>query len=409
MKKLFYFAILFLLVSAGSLHAQFHESLVKIDPCNLKVKKIDSIPGMMYIVNNLTTYDEVHHRYIVVGTTPAYTPYTLYTIDAITGKILHQPLFATNFNGGTVSATTFRGLEYDAATDSTFILAFNSNTQQLALASVDLATGNIYPKAPLPTIYTMWGSTAFDKNHHRYFFCGGDYYVLDANTGAVLKNFPNNSALGMVRYSNTDDRLYGLNASANGDMLDTLDLNNGTVTNLFTIPNTGSMMMNPLILAMDQKSSRYFFVCMYASGQTHLMTVDMKGGAALCDPIDTILSPFGNGTNLCEFHYDNVLDTMFGLIWAKDSFFTPGVKDNIVELESNFQLHPNPVNDRLFVENFANGNNSASIYNAMGVLQMKDINLDKGSIDVSLLHDGMYFISIQTKTGMLNRQFSVLH
>jgi hypothetical protein len=79
-----------LLLLFGSHAFSQHEYLATVDPSTGKYIKLDSIPGVRYVLLfEFTTLDEVNNRVIFVGG-PSPTEFSLLTLNASNGHILSQ-------------------------------------------------------------------------------------------------------------------------------------------------------------------------------------------------------------------------------------------------------------------------------------------------------------------------------
>jgi hypothetical protein len=74
------------------------EYLTKVNAATGAYIKIDSLPGVMWIaLSNYSTFDENNHRYFFNGS-PDLLNWYLFSVDALTGKIISKPSFPNNNN-----------------------------------------------------------------------------------------------------------------------------------------------------------------------------------------------------------------------------------------------------------------------------------------------------------------------
>ena len=81
-----------------------------------------------------------------------------------------------------------------------------------------------------------------------------------------------------------------------------------------------------------------------------------------------------------------------------------GVRTSLLtdnEVKESFSIYPNPVNDRLYIKNFQNGE-SAEIIDASGRI-VKKIQLDTDNIDVNDLLKGTYILQLKNKNLEMKR------
>ena len=102
------------------------------------------------------------------------------------------------------------------------------------------------------------------------------------------------------------------------------------------------------------------------------------------------------------------LETLYGYIHVRPNFGNPpvGVSTEKVS-DSQLTLYPNPARDELRVENGELRMEKIVIYNAIGqvVINVSDINETSYKLNVEGLSAGLYFISVQTKSGVVNGKF----
>ena len=77
-------------MSISSAKAQF-EYLSTLDYHNAAVNRIAHIPGVTWVTNK-STYDANHQHFFFLGLVGS-GPERLYTLDAVTGNVLSNPLF----------------------------------------------------------------------------------------------------------------------------------------------------------------------------------------------------------------------------------------------------------------------------------------------------------------------------
>lgn len=79
--------------------------------------------------------------------------------------------------------------------------------------------------------------------------------------------------------------------------------------------------------------------------------------------------------------------------------------DNISELTPSFELYPNPVENKLFI-NTEEKVNEVSVYTITGVkVYNKQCSTNDVQLDVTKLTSGVYFIKIETNSGEITRRF----
>lgn len=65
---------------------------------------------------------------------------------------------------------------------------------------------------------------------------------------------------------------------------------------------------------------------------------------------------------------------------------------------NNFKIYPNPAQDIVMIDGISNDITAIEVYNVNGAIVLqKDINNNKSELDLSLLNQGIYFLSVLTK------------
>jgi hypothetical protein len=78
--------------------------------------------------------------------------------------------------------------------------------------------------------------------------------------------------------------------------------------------------------------------------------------------------------------------------------------DAVEELTSSFNIYPNPVNDKLYIETEMDVEEVA-VYDTFGRQQTTDNGQQSSVIDVSNLNAGVYIVMIKTDAGIVTKRF----
>ncbi len=160
------------------------EYLVIVDPSSGNYTKLDSIPGVKYILLfELTTIDEKNKRFIFTGG-PDQTNFNLIALDEVTGNTLTK--FA-------LPNSSIAGLSYSKSADILYGLIVNAGVY--SLISVNTQSG------AYSIIKTFQGITSIpnlilDDNGHRFFIQGvnnnGDLVLItmDIPTSNITSQTP---------------------------------------------------------------------------------------------------------------------------------------------------------------------------------------------------------------------------
>ena len=109
-----------------------HEYLTTVDMATGKYTKLDSIPGVRYILLfELTTIDPINNRVTFVGGS-SLTQFSLCTVDASDGKIIYKVAFPNYSNLISLAYSSTSGLLYGLIVQS----------GAYSLATINVQTGN---------------------------------------------------------------------------------------------------------------------------------------------------------------------------------------------------------------------------------------------------------------------------
>jgi|GEM_PF-6646847 len=289
-----------------------NEYLATLNYNTLAINRIANIPGMTYISIG-TTYDPNNKRYFFLGSAVNGPPWSLYTINAVTGAIISNPLCPSGNAGGTIE-----GLQYDYGTNTLYGI-WLQNGAPVSFVSINPANGTPNVISTLNN-YQGYSQSTFDTKDHRYIVTSGaDLLVIDAATGAIVYDQPAAVVPDMV-YDNTTGKLYGINPEPGRPVEDfvSISLSTGTITPIsflpaMYIPQTGSV-------TIDEHNGKYVFVAgaLLPSGcvMDSIYTLDVNTGAVLSRQRYI----YGQGSaigeeNLLEFCFDNNTSTLYALNW----------------------------------------------------------------------------------------------
>ena len=375
-----------------------NEFLTRINPSNLSITSFDSIPTVAWILNNTGTIDETNHRYFFIGTPANHTPITLYTMNSSTGAVIYNPIIPSNY----VPSSYVGGLEYDNNTDTLYGFFKDGITNKWFFAWIDYTNGFVHPKDSL--VSSSFGSIAYDKNHHRFFYDYGlTQYILDAHTGHIINSYVCPHYHYNVIYNNVDDRLYctGNPNSSTIFEFDSMEVTTGILHNIANVPFTPGT--TPEFRAIDEIRGRYFTVGMVSSIWS-LYTIDIHTGNILSSPLNTHLT---STDYLAEFVYDNVQDTLFALHWGPSNTET-----NIDEIVTNngISVFPNPFTSQTTISfSTEQTNTSIKITDILGK-EIKALNFTgkQCTIEKGTMQAGIYFLQItDANKNVANRKIVV--
>ena len=107
----------------------------------------------------------------------------------------------------------------------------------------------------------LGGDCTFDKNNNRYFINTSEgIKVINATNGSIISTIPNQEPNGFlitsIEYNPNNDRLIGVYASGNPDIIKSVNISTGIISNLSTIPDFGNY--NSGDCTFDVANNRYF-------------------------------------------------------------------------------------------------------------------------------------------------------
>ncbi|MEO8174010.1 MAG: hypothetical protein ABI581_13035 [Sediminibacterium sp.] len=322
-------AILLLFVHANKLAAQ-HEYVATIDPVNGTIKRLDSVPGVMYI-NPHAVLDENNMRFLFIGLSADQLNRSLYSIDMVTGKMVSKAVLPKS-----PSLITMR---YDGPLDRLYGITVLSGVY--SLVSIDTKTGVYTTINTIKSMRSLAEEMVID-NHHRIFLncldTTGRFALisLDVNGNLLSKNtLPNITGL---QYDNTVDKLYGITYNGTQNQLAQVDPLTASVTNVSNLP-TDLMGVLQYSTTFDEHNRRYI----YGSG-TNLISIDVKTGSVLYKTPAPASSNAVDKDNVIQFRYSYTLRELYTLHWkAKEEIISP------CALSADFKTHYNLLTRSLII------------------------------------------------------------
>jgi heat shock protein HslJ len=168
----------------------------------------------------------------------------------------------------------------------------------------------------------------------------------------------------------------------------------------------------------DSTCNSFFYDYQISNGNTSIDVSNLIPTLALCPPGNPDLETFeltylgilGNeGTNFFDYTVDttNNILTMTDLLGEKLVYGRQVLSTKSDELfSSTVKLYPNPVQKELFVTGITtNAKASYTVYSLVGNVVISERTLKQGSLDVSQLKAGIYFIEIQQQGQTAMKKF----
>ncbi len=289
-----------------------YEWLATVDYSTLAINRIGNIPGVTWVIEDNSTYDQNHQRFFFQGNATRSPPWNLFTLDAVTGAVIYNPVCPAGGGlGGQVE-----GLQYDNGNDTLYGLSLAAGS----FSWIDPATGTVHAKASIPG-YGGYQWSAYDTKDHLYIIgSGSSMIVIDALTGNELYNYPLANIYDAV-YDNLTGKLYGINTSfaMPNPQFDSITLTTGALHLIANLLPLGLPQANANTI--DENAGKYIFLGSDPSGatcySTYLYVLDINTGTVF----SKMVYPYAVGAtvitnqNLIEYSFDNKRGTLYALNW----------------------------------------------------------------------------------------------
>ncbi len=291
------------------------EYIVSVDPSNCAITKIKSIPGVRWLICS-SAYNETTKEYTVIGSwQPGQAPSYLYTLDAVTGNIISNPMLSAPNN--------FISFQYSRSTGILYALIIESGVYYLA--SVNKATGVCTIINNIPGINAVSGF-AIDEANQRLYLNGVDnnpnfaILTIDLATGNVVSHVSSQSVF-ELQYNNITHKIYALRYRAGSTPFTnilstcTIDPATGIATDIADLPGLTGV-FSGYHGTINENDNLYLFLGTEdtSPGIAYLYSVSTTTGAV----INKAASPSAGSPdydNLIFFRHDNTSDTLYALLW----------------------------------------------------------------------------------------------
>ena len=184
--------------------------LATIDPATGIHTQIGTspVPGLIGTNQGMDTYDEIHHRYILLSSN------TLYSIDAQTGNTISSLPITSQSTGSLINIC------FNNANDTLYGLMLDNTSQLFFLVWIDTATGYATHIGNGTNLAAGNGGGAIDQANRRYIYSyssqSGGYYVsvMSLDSGNVLFNnqimLDSLDNVHSVKYDNVKQKLFAI-------------------------------------------------------------------------------------------------------------------------------------------------------------------------------------------------------
>ncbi len=372
------------------------EYLAVVNPSNGAITKVDSIPGVTWIkIYYTSTYCENNGHYtFIAGDDPNGNPFYLFTVDAVSGTTISNPLFPNH--------TSFISLQYSASGNILYGITLNSSVASLVTVNTTNGTYSLIRNIPALSSVSKF---IVDDLHNRFIIIGPDnigdltLMTMDMSSGNIISQV-HTPRINNLLYNKLTNKFYAI-SNRNGIppnnhyifSISTVDPNTGVITNLTDIPNLAGF--SPGSETLDEKNNLYFFAGFEWNGTAHyLYSVDLTTGNIINKPSIPV-SDVIDKDNLIQFRFDNISQKLYALFWeAKTISLPPTIIDSACRLDLQTKIYPNPTSNILTVDkNSTVCKVKMNLYNMLGQLILKDkiITDGRNEIRLSNLSSGIYY------------------
>ena len=378
MKKYVPTIFIALLSLFGSNAFSQHEYLATVDPATGTYVKLDSIPGVRYVLLfQLTTLDKNDHRVIFAGG-PSQTEFSLLTLNASNGQILSHARLPGYSNLITLSYSSGDGLLYGITVESGVY----------AFVTINLETANysVISSLPIDEVSEM----VADDLHKCMYVNGlfnGTPQLLTVNmlNGNVINRVA--SGVSNLVYDNSKGKLYGIGP---GNFFGNLDPATGIFTQIKRLPAevVGITQGNT---TFDEKDQLYIFTGSDNEGQSFLYSIDATTGQMIYKAVVSLANEIDK-ENLIQYRFDNSSQILYALHWKPK--LNAAAADSSCSLNMKIHLYPDPFGDILMINKApAKCTVNLNLFNSLGQLLItgKMINDGENKIKLSYLPDGVYY------------------
>lgn len=309
-----------------------YEYISTLDYKSLQLTRINNIPGITRVVADNTAYDENNQRFFFQGNTTGARPFQLFTIAAVTGATIYNPVCPSNNTQGQIY-----GIQYDDAVDTLYAI-YNDNMGTISFSWIEPATGVVHPIRPIPS-FLYYTESSFDKRN-RWYIChqGAELIIIEAASGNILfrNAFPSGVSVGNMAFDNANSTLYAIGSSSLWAVpqFDSISLSTGGIHYISNLPAMSFPQINANVI--DELNGVFIFIgkdpFSSACINNYLYQVDINSGAVISKNLypyaQNASSPYNE--NAIGFSYDNKGNKLFVLNWhPPDSTFTHSIEINI--------------------------------------------------------------------------------
>lgn len=358
--------------------------LVLVNPSDASLSFVTNFPQLKGITVGTSIFNQGEQHYVFWGV-DAENKKRLYSVQTNDGNISAEPQLILLPN-----ATNLVELEYDLRNQILYGLSFDIVAKKQYLVTVNLIDGSIQIVNEIAGIESIvTGSSTFDSNTGQYLFLGIDntqtkyLYQIEAATATILNKIPVQDNITALQFDVVQNKLYGLNFESNAIHFVEIDQTSGAINDKGAISGLKSYFMSSSVYQQDRSS--FAFMGTDQENKKRLYVIETPTGDLRSDAVlnDVIVELQADNTVFAAQRYGN--NTATGI--------------NTFTLPEGMRLHPNPIKNKLTIENRNNltiSNLRVSDLSGKVILQIQDV---QNTVDMSRLSAGVYVIDIETPKG----------
>lgn len=293
-----------------------HEFVVTIDQANGVINRLDSIPGVRWVEPH-AILDDRNRRFLFVGAPPDQLTRNLFSIDAITGRVISKAPIPKS-----PALITLRNNDV-----SQILYGVTVASGVYNLISIDPATGAYTTIRQIKAMKSLAEEMIIDQTNQRIFFNCLDstshFSLLSVDfSGNVLSqvSMPNTTGL---QYDHTSNMIYGLRLNyPTSQYLIKVDPSSGAITNIASLPEEVIGVIQ-FSTTFNETQHQYIFASGGKNGDARLFSADVNTGAIVHSPAAPVSANSIDKDNVREFRYSNALKRLYSLHWkASDNIST---------------------------------------------------------------------------------------
>ncbi len=381
------------------------EYIVKVNAADGAINKIDSIPGVRYLLISTGTYNETLKQYAVIGTSDPLQSHKLYTMDVISGHIISAPVLQ--------DANKFVQLKCSRTTGKIYGIVYINNIFSLVL--VDQTAGTYSTITDIPGIYAVADLVIAESDQLLYVRAIDNnpnigIITISLNTGSIVSHVSAPQVFSLV-YDNVSHKIYGLagrpGASPGFTIISicTIDPTTGTHADIADLPTIEGIVASDHQAFNENDHVYYFAGKEFNVPGIFLYSINVLNGNVMNQAHVPASGGIG-ADNLIFFRHDNQSGQMYALLWEANTVVPPPPPppvippviitpvDSSCRMDIQTKVYSKAAGHVLVVDKKVTSCKvSMNVYNMAGQLMLKNIIVNDGynEIPLSNFATGVYY------------------